>query len=111
MRHENEVILTKSTAGSLRAASILFLHCTWLPGEDGQQPKLLLVSKDLSNILPETKREAILIGARPKDWCSESLCRQGPTYRNVNKQRIQTQTLLEHCNLNLYNITNSIKKQ
>lgn len=44
-----------------------------LTGEDGQQPVLLLVSKDLSDILSETQREAVLIRARPKDWCSKSL--------------------------------------
>lgn len=44
-----------------------------LPGKDRQQPVLLLVSKDLSDILPETQREAVLIRSRPKDWCSERL--------------------------------------
>lgn len=41
--------------------------------KDWQQPVFLLVSKHLSNIFPETKREAIFIRARPKDWCSKSL--------------------------------------
>lgn len=44
-------------------------------------PVPLLVSKDLSDILPETQREAILIGAGPKDWRSERLCRQAPLER------------------------------
>ncbi len=57
-----------------------------LPGEDGQQPVLLLVSKDLSDILPETQREAVLIGACPEDWCSERLCREGATWRDENEQ-------------------------
>lgn len=44
-----------------------------LAGEDGQQPVLLLVTEDLSNILPETQRKAILIRACSKDRCSERL--------------------------------------
>lgn len=32
-----------------------------LPGEDGQQPVFLLVSKDLSNIFPKAQREAVLV--------------------------------------------------
>lgn len=44
-----------------------------LTGKDRQQPVLLLVSKHLSDILPETQREAVFIRAWPKDWCSERL--------------------------------------
>lgn len=44
-----------------------------LTGEDGQQPVLFLVSKDLDDILSETQREAVFIRACPKDWSSKSL--------------------------------------
>lgn len=49
------------------------LFTLFLPGENWQQPVLLLVSKHLSDILPETQREAVLIRACPEDWCSERL--------------------------------------
>lgn len=47
------------------------------PGEHRQQPVLLLVSKHLDDVLPETQREAIFIRARPKHWRSERLCDAG----------------------------------
>lgn len=60
---------------SLSVKVFLSLSFFFLPCEDGQQPVLLLVTKDLSNILSETQRETIFIRACPKDWCSECLCR------------------------------------
>ena len=47
-----------------------------LPGEHGQQPVLLLVSKHLADILLKTQREAVLVGASSKDWRPEGLCRR-----------------------------------
>lgn len=58
-----------------------------LPGEDRQQPVLLLVTKDLSDILAETQREAILIRACPEDRRSESLCREKQQRGWANKWR------------------------
>lgn len=49
-----------------------------LPGEHRQEPVLLLVSKDLRDILLKTQREAVLVGASSKDGRSEGLCRHRP---------------------------------
>lgn len=62
-----------------------------LPGEDRQQPVLLLVSKDLNDVLPETQREAIFIRASSEDWCSEGLCRVRPSWTE------ETKTLHQYC--------------
>lgn len=67
-------------------------HLSPLPGEDGQMPVPLLVSKDLSDILPKTQREAILIRAGPKDWRSKRLCRQAPlgTEKTITEETTKT---------------------
>lgn len=82
-------------------ANAAFQHLTEqkeprLPGEDRQQPVLPLVSKHLSDILLEAQREAVLIRACPKDWCSERLCREEETQRDTNGQMRQTQTQLNN---------------
>lgn len=67
------------------------------PGKDGQQPVLLLVSKDLSDVLPETQREAVFIRARSKNWSSERLCQmpQKEKWFNCHKPACFTSSLNE----------------
>lgn len=54
------------------------------PGEHWQQPVLLLVSKHLDDVFPETQRKAIFIRACPKDRSSERLCEAGTSWTKVH---------------------------
>lgn len=56
-----------------------------LPREHRQEPELLLVPKDLHDILLKTQREAVLVGASTKNRCSEGLCRESPLKGCINQ--------------------------
>lgn len=75
--HHAKTYVCKSTIYYLVIEGMAPILCL-LPGEHRQEPVLLLVPKDLRDILLKTQREAILVGASSKNWCSEGLCRERP---------------------------------
>lgn len=64
----------------------MLLSVFLLPGKNRQQPVLLLVSKDLHDILLKTQREAVFIGASSKDRCPEGLYKGSPSNNRCIKK-------------------------